>query len=314
MDASAVTSSPIDNRIWTATVTLKTGRQITTGNPQNVAFEVTYHPHTNLGEGTFMMYGFNRDTIFSIIEEGSRIEFIAGYECNAQKIFYGDIKNVHHIRQGTESGIRIFANSISRQSHAAKLVKTWGAGTSRYDIIMEAAREMNATLNLVPNSDDYWRQKLGKMGPSGYTYADYALKLLRDIAREQGANLYSYSAGGLQENDGAFAQFFMCEPGQASTVNRHYISAETGMEGSPEPIGGGIVVTTRLNSAIHPCDLIAVNSDYYRSGQFDPHYVEQRPLTGNPKGEYYAETIAHRGELEGQPWNTTIVGRNYNVA
>ena len=304
-----MTSSLIDSRHWEATITLKNGSVLNASAPQHVTFDIAYYPNTSVGHAEISFYGFDRNTIYSIIEQGSRIKFAAGYQSGFERIFYGVIRNVHHIRSGVDNYIRVFATSVSQDALQAILSKTWGPGTPYLSMLNDAIDAMNGTLNLIPHDATYWRDRLGYAETSGFTFADYAIRLAQDLASRSQSMLYSYSADGQLQSSGIYSQFYLCAPGYAATNDVHIITPETGMEGSLTYIPQGVIVATRLNSAMHPCDRFRVESEYYAASAGNPYEDNQRMLTANTAGEYYAETITHRGMFEGDVWTTSIVGR-----
>lgn len=305
----------IYGRVWSAAITLKNGDKqstIVTSSPQRVAFDIKYTPYSDIGVAEFKFYGFDQNTNNAIIENGSIIEFSAGYVESAERLFYGEIMNVYHQRSGVDAYIRVFARSMTKDSLSATTNKTWGPGTSYLDIVSDAVKTMDGTLVLIPEDEASWLNSLGKTETSGYSFSGYSIELVSDLAHRFGFKIYPFSASNSRQSSGVRSQFYMCQAGAFSNARRHVISADTGMEGSPIYTTNGVVVSARLNSAIHPCDKIVVRSDYYAASAGDPYYSNQRTYASNKVSEYYAESITHRGDLETGLWTTTIVGRDKN--
>lgn len=305
----------IYGRSWSAAITLKNGDKqstIVTSSPQRVAFDIKYTPYSDLGFAEFKFYGFDQNTNNAIIENGSIIEFSAGYVESAERLFYGQIMNVYHQRSGVDAYIRVFARSMTKDSLAATTNKTWGPGTSYLDIVSDAVKTMDGTLVLIPEDEASWLSSLGKTETSGYSFSGYSIELVSDLAHRFGFKIYPFSASNNRQSSGVRSQFYMCQPGKFSNARKHIISAETGMEGSPIYTTNGVVVSSRLNSAVHPCDKVVVRSAYYAASAGDPYGANQRTYASNKISEYYAESITHRGDLETSLWTTTIVGRDKN--
>lgn len=313
-----INSTRIENRRWNIQIIMKDGSMLKSGTsvnseePQRVVFNIQNAPNANVGWADITLYGFSSDTIHSQIEKGAYIDFSAGYEGSESKLFSGEINNVYHLRSGTENFIKIYANSLGRNSTNSFISKTWGPGTPYRVIMSEALVNMNAQGGLIPDDLKKWDALMGNVGVNGYSFSGRSIDLVRQITKQFSVNFYLYS-GRYLEKEGDFAsQFIIAMPGYSAAVNYHIISATTGMEGSPVFTATGVTVAKRIDTAIYPQDRIRVESGYFSMQGIYQYAVSSRDIMSSRSGDYCVETITYQGDSDstsGQAWTMIINAR-----
>lgn len=259
--------------------------------PAQIRFTVDQTPNAERSYAEITIYGLNRDSRKAIYSEGDTIRLIAGWQDGYGSIFDGEIKNVAAGREGAETFLTLYCQSLAGQWATTYINRSFGAGTPVRDIVSAVA------------------ETLGPVEFVGDLQLPTAIngKNIQGTARQamnQLANSFGFEW--MIEN----RRVVVHKPGAVRDQAEPFrYNALSGLIGSPEITQKGVDIDVLMNPFIRPWDLfeleavtaaLSFNGIYYQSQQF-PEI--------NGKGTNQAISLVHEGDFYGDRWQTRIEGR-----
>lgn len=260
---------------------------------QRQQFRVVFRTQTNYTENLnffdLSIYNLSRSTV---INEGQKIVFSAGYDDEYDVIFSGVITSVLVEAEGVNKVTKLYcvSNRIDRR-------KTINVGLGKNSTVIQALRACASAwgLSLKVDKEQF---KDSPLLTSGYVLEGDIPSCLRKLAK-------MFDFGWAQVN-----QFLIVDrKGKEIKGKPREISLFTGMIGVPQSDGditGTFVnVSTRLSPKIRLATNVNIQSEYsvYRTGNL---YIKPPENKGNLSGVYKVIAIEHVGDSWGEDWRTNL--------
>lgn len=284
------------SRVWSIDIDGKTFIERQVGPRQfRVVFDVEISPGDSLSLADIRVYNLKKDTV---VDRRSAIMLRAGDNSNEDVIFTGYVTNTFREREpgSTETALRMICKSGAPDVERGSVQKTFGRGASVVDVIRSLAQAwfMPLDIDATQFATDYALA-------SGFVVDGDIPAALDELA-------YAYGFEWVQE----LGRLIVTKPNAERTAAVALpVNQFTGMRGIPEvtrgPGGIGVFVSISLNPFVKINGKIDVTSEYstFNTGNL---YFTEMAGDASANGEYNVRLIHHRGDSEGDLWNTDIDG------
>lgn len=244
------------------------------------------------------VYNLSQQTINTIVNEGSNLQLVAGYEGNYGAIFNGQIIQV---RKGKDNAIDSYLDITAADSdflyNQGFLNFTLASGTDHIGRLGQIANNLGVKLGTVQAPSG---QKLSR----GVSYYGLAKDHLRSAASSIGAS-WHISEGHLD---------VVTQSGyKAGEIP--VITSLTGMIGLPEETPLGVFVTTLLNPSIEQNMLVQLDNKSIQQYAYANNNIAQAAQVLNVSGlsadgRYKVLFVNHIGDTRGNDWYSQFICYN----
>lgn len=277
-------------RKWEVNINGEPFVQSNQGANFRVVFDIHVSPQNTQSFADIRIYNLSKE---SNIPQNASIQFIAGFENNADTIFVGSITNVFREREGADIATRLLCRSGMPAEDRGSINSSYGPGTSVVDVLTDLARAWPRFLEIEPEqfSD-------APVFTSGYVAQGDIPQILNSLATQFKFEWIQDRGALVISKIGAVRQTTMFD-----------INQFTGMVGIPEvsrgPNGLGVYVTTRINPYIRATSRINVQSEFatYNTGNM---FIQELSGDASANGEFNVLTMHYEGDSHGDAWNLNI--------
>jgi len=261
----------------------------------NFKIEKSLIGYPNLGN--IKIYNLKESSRNKIEKQGLSVKLYAGYEDNAVPLlFSGDMRNVVHLKNGTDWISEIFAHDGGNILNTATINKTLPAGVDTEQIYNELVGQMQGISKGVTeglkNCLSGKRSLLRELQLSG-NVKDWLDKIATNCGFE-----YSVNDGVIETNPKGLP---------VSDVPPVIINQASGMIGSPERTEVGINVKNLLLPELKLARTIKIESISTKINAGNLFYKKVPPIRN--KGIYRIDKLVHTGDTHDNPWETDIGAR-----
>lgn len=252
-----------------------------------VSFEITADLKPEPNQSEIKIYNLSERTRGVLQKKGAAVQLTAGYSDNKSLLFLGEIRQVDHIREGSDwvSRLRLGDGDTFYKAKKSFSFKP-GSGTGK---VIESLAKMSGGISSLGNITDFIKDIPATMATmaSGLSGMGEPQKAMSSIADSAGYNM-SVQNGAL-----LFRRKF---PKQGDfTVQGELLSEDTGLVGSPEHSNPDtkekkpavLKAKSLLNPRLRCGYLVRVESV-------------------NVKGTFVITKLTHKGDTHGGDWYTEI--------
>lgn len=236
-----------------------------------IRFNIKKTSDSNANEAKIELYNVNPDHATQLLNKGTDILLMAGYEGNEQMIFTGQVRRATRKVEGTDRIILLETGDGDKALQDATVNKTFTKGSTDEQIIKECQSCMG-----VPTG--HQDTVATKPRSRGKTISGKASKELTKVAIKHEAQ-WSIQDG----------QLLMLTGDNTRPNATFLINDDTGMLGSPEETEDGVKVCTLLNPAYLIGGVAKIEAISYQGG-------------------IRIESIEHSGDTHASEWSSKLEG------
>jgi len=261
------------------------------GTALDVAFEVEKSLAREPNTATVKVFNLGRQRR-DALSDGDQLELRAGYLDLVSTLFVGEARHVYSERHGPDIVTIAEARDGGREYRTTRLDRGWSPGTSVAAVVDAAVEAMGIGAGNLGQYRDQLTLEEGGDGifRDGYVASDAAWRVLSVILSDCGLR-WSVQNGNLQVR----------QPGQPAEQQAVYLSASTGLIGSPSRDIGGARGTQRR---------MTVNaSSLLRQGLYPGRIVvlESSEVDGN----FRVKRARYVGDTSSDDWRAELVLEAY---
>ena len=287
-------SSLLFDRKYTLTIIPPAGDDARVIDSLYVKFTVSKTIGGEPNTAEIQIHNPNDDTIGLLKARYTKIVLNAGYGNDIKVVFKGEVQNVLQTKNAVDRVVTVFARDGFRDYRTASFSKTFDSAVDMQSIVQEVLGEFFDTIPGDLSGIPKVRDK-----PNGLTLDGQVSTILDDLAEEYNAD-WSIQDGVVN----------IINKDQTLTENDLvYISATTGMIGSPRVTEIGADVTALLNISLIPGARFAIQALGAEVQLGNLFYRTQKVRT-DATGVYKVRSVTIKGDSrEGNEWYSVIQGQ-----
>ena len=230
------------------------------------------------------------------------VQLEAGYADDRGVIFRGDLRNLTIKRDGPDFVVSLSGTDSGHTMNTTQFQKSYGPGT----LISTAVQDLVTALGVGTGNLSSFRALsipgLGSTFPEGHAFSGSADRLLGDLVRRCGLS-WSVQKGVLQLKK-------LHEPVDDQV---YYLSAETGLIGTPEPEIDATVIPTTSGAPRPPVAAKRTGLIKVKSLLLHQLYPGAKIVLDSVdfKSGYQIEQIDQSGETAGNDWYSDLLVKQY---
>lgn len=243
-----------------------------------VVFSVEKTRKKRPNKAKVQLWNPSADSVAFLQREGLRLELSAGYEDDPPIVLRGTLDDAAlRYDNAINTVMELEARDGGAAFSTAVINETWGPGATRRQVIQRVAQAMGYSYARVP----------GQLAEATYLQGYTAVGPGRDVLDELLAGEATWSS---QDDE------LVIDTGAGTDQEAVLVSADTGLEGSPEKKRKrgrviGVRFAMRLNGRVKPSRQVVL-----RSREFTDAVV-------------VVQKVEHRGDTHGQEWTSVVEGK-----
>jgi hypothetical protein len=252
----------------------------------SIDFVVRANRRKQPNQAELTVYNLNEQNRHLIAEEGTAIEFAAGYAGRNKLLFRGTTNNIINVKEGNTWKSMIWAGDGQKEYLNSFISAAYAAGTLVSRIIEEIALIFGLTTEL-----DLPEDKL----TTGVTFDGLAKDVLSEVCDDYGY-AWSIQHGVLQV---VLEGKTPSRESQATLVN-----SSTGLLSPPQITDKGVSFSSLLDGAIQPSALVTIES--LQTAQKIQNPLKKKVTHKSADGTYIVDSVEFSGNTQAGAFNMTV--------
>jgi hypothetical protein len=251
-------------------------------------FDIRANRRRQPNQAEITVYNMSEANRLLLSQEGTAIEFSAGYSGQNKVLFRGVTTSIIHMRSGNTWQSVIYAGDGQKEFLSAYFSASYAAGFSVSQIIKDVANTIGLSVELDLPNDQL---------TTSITLDGLAKDALKEICEDYG---YRYS---IQHQ---VLQVVLKGQRPSRDTQAIQVNASTGLLSPPQITTKGVSLESLLDGAVKPSRLIQVQALQTVQNVKDPHKKKVKQQSAD--GVYIVDIVNFKGSSKEGAFNMTVEG------